>query len=133
MALTQNPLASVGKNTVSLLIVFRACCFSKPNLSVILIDCTSNMSSVAALVVVSLRVLNSVLFTDLLRRPNEANVLDSPPNGSWSHWTGSQVGIHGVTKARNCTMSEDGNLKASKYEVKSLPVSSLFKIGPMMN
>lgn len=85
-----------------------ACCAPNPNLSVIWMLCTSSMSSLAS----------DVLLVDLRRLllPNECTDLSSPEASSWSHWTGSQVGMQGVTRALNWTTSDDGNLNASKYD-----------------
>lgn len=81
---------------------------SKPNLSVIWIDCTKRRSS---------RLWEAAAVERRRRRlPKEITERNSPVVSSWSHCTGSQAGIHGVTRARNCTTSELGNLKASKCD-----------------
>lgn len=46
--------------------------------------------------------------------------------------TGSQLGRHGVTKALNCTMSDVGNLKASKGASSTLPEFEALPRLPMM-
>ncbi|XP_064214098.1 autophagy-related protein 16-1 isoform X4 [Tribolium castaneum] len=79
---------------------------SKPNLSVIWMDCTRSRSSWGS------------VERRRRRRPYDTTERRSPEDSSWSHCTGSQVGMQGVTSARNCTTSEEGNLKASKCDNK---------------
>lgn len=81
-------------------------CLLKPNLSVICMLWTRSRSSLVAEEEAALR----------RRLPNELTDLSSPDASSWSHCTGSQVGMQGVTSARNWTTSDEGNLNASKYE-----------------
>lgn len=107
--LMQRPVSLVGRNMASFPVVVVDDLFvsrSKPNLSVIWMVCTSNMSSWAACDVERRR----------RRFPYETTERRSPLDSSWSHWTGSHVGMQGVTRARNWTTSEDGNLKASKWD-----------------
>lgn len=120
--LRQNPGSESGRKTVawgslserSLLPFLLA----NPNLSVIWMVCTRSRSSLGV-DVAGVAAANDETVRLLLLFPNELTDLSSPVASSVSHWTGSQVGMQGVTKALNCTTSDDGNLKASKYDMRT--------------
>jgi hypothetical protein len=113
---------SSSMNTVDV-VLFPAFCLSNPNLSVICIVCTRSMSSLGITAFVDLNNDNVVTFgrfyfyyesdctlcTYLFLRPYESTDLNSGAPSNLPHCTGSQAGIQGVTKALNCTTSDDGN------------------------
>lgn len=112
------PASPLGIKTASVPVFVVLFVPSKPNLSVICMVCTRSMSSCGVVAALLLRLL-----------PYEITDLSSPVDSSWSHWTGSQVGMQGVTRARNWTTSEEGNLKASKWERRTCNKKLCCKLG----